>query len=158
VPRGGYDGRVDAARTFHALVGGLEYPMFIVTARAGGEPLGCLVGFATQTSIRPPRFLVCLSHNNRTYRRGRDLCPNSCDVTLIEQPLRTPVTGGGADAHARRKLGIRQPSLGLKGTKYINVDAVQDRHERLFRFSSDYGANSIKNHIYRCESKEKGRN
>jgi flavin reductase (DIM6/NTAB) family NADH-FMN oxidoreductase RutF len=61
------------AATFHRLVGDLEYPMFIVTARAPeGEPLGCLVGFATQTSIDPPRFSVCLSHKNRTYRRGRD--------------------------------------------------------------------------------------
>lgn len=72
MPRRGYDRRVDTARTFHALVGGLEYPMFIVTARAGDEPLGCLIGFATQTSIDPPRFLVCLSRNNRTYRHGRD--------------------------------------------------------------------------------------
>jgi len=63
---------VDTAETFNALVGDLEYPMFIVTARAGDEPLGCLVGFATQTSIHPPRFAVCLSHENRTYRRGRD--------------------------------------------------------------------------------------
>ena len=62
----------DAAATFHALVGDLEYPMFIVTARADGEPLGCLVGFATQTSIEPPRFAVCLSHQNRTFRHGRD--------------------------------------------------------------------------------------
>ena len=58
--------------TFDAIVGDLEYPMFIVTTRAEGEPLGCLVGFATQMSIDPPRFAVCLSHNNRTYRRGRD--------------------------------------------------------------------------------------
>jgi flavin reductase (DIM6/NTAB) family NADH-FMN oxidoreductase RutF len=58
--------------TFNAIVGDLEYPMFIVTARAGGEPLGCLIGFATQTSIDPPRFAVCLSHNNRTFRCGRD--------------------------------------------------------------------------------------
>jgi flavin reductase (DIM6/NTAB) family NADH-FMN oxidoreductase RutF len=63
---------VDTAETFHSLVGDLEYPMFIVTARAGEEPLGCLVGFATQTSIDPPRFAVCLSHNNRTFRRGHD--------------------------------------------------------------------------------------
>lgn len=59
-------------KTFNALVGNLEYPMFIVTAKAGDEPLGCLVGFATQTSIHPPRFLVCLSHANHTFRRGRD--------------------------------------------------------------------------------------
>jgi len=57
---------------FEAIVGDLEYPMFIVTARAGDEPLGCLIGFATQVSIDPPRFAVCLSHENRTYRRGRD--------------------------------------------------------------------------------------
>jgi flavin reductase (DIM6/NTAB) family NADH-FMN oxidoreductase RutF len=62
----------DVAETFHALVGNLEYPMFIVTTRAGEEPLGCLIGFATQTSIDPPRFVVGLSHNNRTYRRGKD--------------------------------------------------------------------------------------
>jgi flavin reductase (DIM6/NTAB) family NADH-FMN oxidoreductase RutF len=62
----------DVAATFHALVGDLEYPMFIVTARAGDEPLGCLVGFATQMSIDPPRFAVGLSHTNRTYRRAKD--------------------------------------------------------------------------------------
>jgi flavin reductase (DIM6/NTAB) family NADH-FMN oxidoreductase RutF len=62
----------DTAATFHSLVGDLEYPMFIVTARAGGEPLGCLVGFATQASIDPPRFAVCLSHKNRTFRRGHE--------------------------------------------------------------------------------------
>jgi len=58
---------------FEGIVGDLEYPMFIVTARADDdEPLGCLVGFTTQSSIDPPRFIACLSHNNRTYRRGRD--------------------------------------------------------------------------------------
>jgi flavin reductase (DIM6/NTAB) family NADH-FMN oxidoreductase RutF len=57
---------------FEGIVGDLEYPMFIVTARAGDEPLGCLVGFTTQASIDPPRFIACLSHNNRTYRLGKD--------------------------------------------------------------------------------------
>jgi flavin reductase (DIM6/NTAB) family NADH-FMN oxidoreductase RutF len=58
---------------FEGLVGDLEYPMFIITARAGDdEPLGCLVGFTTQASIDPPRFIACLSHRNRTFRRGRD--------------------------------------------------------------------------------------
>jgi flavin reductase (DIM6/NTAB) family NADH-FMN oxidoreductase RutF len=60
----------DLAEVFDGLVGHLEYPMFIVTARAGDEPLGCLVGFATQMSIHPRRFAVCLSHKNRTFRRG----------------------------------------------------------------------------------------
>ena len=46
----------------------LDYPMFVVTTRAGDERAGCLVGFATQVSIDPARFLVGLSKNNRTYR------------------------------------------------------------------------------------------
>ena len=52
----------------HALVSAIDYPMFIVTVAAGGERAGCLIGFATQCSISPPRFLVCLSNKNRTYR------------------------------------------------------------------------------------------
>ena len=63
---------MSARKAFDAIVGNLEYSMFIVTARADDEPLGCLIGFATQTSIDPPRFLVCLSHENRTFRRGGD--------------------------------------------------------------------------------------
>ena len=63
---------MDVRAAFNAIVGNLEYPMFIVTARAGDERLGCLVGFATQTSIDPPRFAVCLSHRNRTYRHGHN--------------------------------------------------------------------------------------
>jgi flavin reductase (DIM6/NTAB) family NADH-FMN oxidoreductase RutF len=42
--------------------------MFIVTTRSGDELAGCLIGFATQCSIDPPRFLVCLSDKNRTCR------------------------------------------------------------------------------------------
>ena len=49
----------------------LDYPMFVVTTRAGDEPAGCLVGFASQVSIRPPRFLVGLSKRNHTYRVAR---------------------------------------------------------------------------------------
>jgi flavin reductase (DIM6/NTAB) family NADH-FMN oxidoreductase RutF len=56
--------------TFNSLVGDLDYPMFIVTACADGERSGCLIGFASQASIDPSRFLVCLSHKNRTYRVG----------------------------------------------------------------------------------------
>jgi flavin reductase (DIM6/NTAB) family NADH-FMN oxidoreductase RutF len=42
--------------------------MFIVTALGrDGERAGCLVGFATQCSIDPPRFLACISKENRTF-------------------------------------------------------------------------------------------
>ena len=60
-----------AAPVVHDLVSDLDYPMFIVTATNGRERAGCLVGFATQCSINPPRFLVCLSDKNRTFRVAR---------------------------------------------------------------------------------------
>jgi flavin reductase (DIM6/NTAB) family NADH-FMN oxidoreductase RutF len=42
--------------------------MFIVTAVApDGERAGCLIGFATQCSIQPPRFLACISMENSTF-------------------------------------------------------------------------------------------
>lgn len=47
---------------------GLDVPMLVVTVASGGERNGCLVGFATQCSIDPLRFLVFLSKKNRTYR------------------------------------------------------------------------------------------
>jgi flavin reductase (DIM6/NTAB) family NADH-FMN oxidoreductase RutF len=57
-----------ASDTFDELIGELDYPMLIVTAAAGGETGGCLVGFGTQVSISPPLFAVCLSERNRTAR------------------------------------------------------------------------------------------
>lgn len=60
-----------ALDVFHALVGDLDYPMFIVTVCADGERAGCLVGFASQVSIDPARFMVCPSEKNRTYRVAR---------------------------------------------------------------------------------------
>lgn len=46
----------------------LNQPVYILTSKApGGEPQGCLVGFATQASIRPGRFLACISRVNRTF-------------------------------------------------------------------------------------------
>jgi len=57
---------------FEKLVGLLNYPMFVVTTQAGGVAAGCLVGFASQTSINPPRFLVGLSKRNHTFRVAAD--------------------------------------------------------------------------------------
>ena len=53
---------------FEKLVALLNYPMFVITTAAGGVTAGCLVGFASQTSIHPPRFLVGLSKRNHTFR------------------------------------------------------------------------------------------
>jgi flavin reductase (DIM6/NTAB) family NADH-FMN oxidoreductase RutF len=45
----------------------VDSPMYVVTTGNHAEVSGCLVGFATQCSIDPPRFLVCLSVANHTY-------------------------------------------------------------------------------------------
>lgn len=42
--------------------------MVVVTARAGDQMDGCLVGFSVQCSMEPTRYLVCLSKANCTYR------------------------------------------------------------------------------------------
>jgi flavin reductase (DIM6/NTAB) family NADH-FMN oxidoreductase RutF len=54
--------------SFETVVKLLDYPLFVVTTAADGSLGGCLVGFATQVSISPPRYLVGLSNKNRTYR------------------------------------------------------------------------------------------
>jgi flavin reductase (DIM6/NTAB) family NADH-FMN oxidoreductase RutF len=56
------------AQAFESIVGRIDYPMFVVTVLVEGERDGCLVGFATQCSIDPARFLVCMSDKNRTTR------------------------------------------------------------------------------------------
>lgn len=53
---------------FAALAARWDYPVFVVTAASGAERSGCLVGFLTQTSIVPPRVLVCVSRHNTTAR------------------------------------------------------------------------------------------
>jgi flavin reductase (DIM6/NTAB) family NADH-FMN oxidoreductase RutF len=80
--------------TFNALMGELDYPMFIVTAAHGGERAGCLVGFATQCSIDPPRFLVCLSKANRTYRVACDADAIAVHFVPVEAAALAELFGG----------------------------------------------------------------
>jgi flavin reductase (DIM6/NTAB) family NADH-FMN oxidoreductase RutF len=54
-------------KAFHAYVARLDYPMFVVTTSAGDERSGCLIGFATQCSIDPIRFMVWISKKNHTF-------------------------------------------------------------------------------------------
>ena len=57
---------------FEEIVDGIDYPMYVVTVARDGERAGCLVGFASQCSIDPPRFAAWLSVENRTYRLALD--------------------------------------------------------------------------------------
>lgn len=53
---------------FDQLVDMLDNTMYVVTTRADGELSGCLVGFATQASIDPSRFIAGISKSNHTCR------------------------------------------------------------------------------------------
>ncbi|CAM5344547.1 flavin reductase family protein [Streptomyces fumanus] len=54
-----------------AFIGQLDPDMCVVTAAARGERSGCLVGFASQCSLDPVRFVVWISRVNRTFRVAR---------------------------------------------------------------------------------------
>ena len=60
-----------AGGDFPSFAGSCPGAAFIVTAGAGASRDGCLVGFATQASIDPPRLLVCLSVQNATFDAAR---------------------------------------------------------------------------------------
>jgi flavin reductase (DIM6/NTAB) family NADH-FMN oxidoreductase RutF len=45
----------------------LDYPIYVVATCSKGQFGGCKVGCASQVSIDPPRFLVCLSVENFTF-------------------------------------------------------------------------------------------
>jgi flavin reductase (DIM6/NTAB) family NADH-FMN oxidoreductase RutF len=54
---------------FEAVADLLDYPMVVVTTAADdGSRAGCLVGFTSQVSISPARFLVGISDKNHTFR------------------------------------------------------------------------------------------
>ena len=79
---------------FSTIVGRLDYPMFVATTIGGGERAGCLVGFATQTSIDPQRFLVCISDKNRTHRVLQDASAIALHVVPVDADDVVELFGG----------------------------------------------------------------
>jgi flavin reductase (DIM6/NTAB) family NADH-FMN oxidoreductase RutF len=77
---------LDGTAAFDALVGRLDPAMVVVTVAGdgpGGEVDGCLVGFHSQSSIDPRRYLVWLSVENRTYRLAAELGTTHLAVHLL---------------------------------------------------------------------------
>jgi flavin reductase (DIM6/NTAB) family NADH-FMN oxidoreductase RutF len=58
----------DSIESFDLVMASLDTPMILVTAAAGNERAGCLVGFHAQSGIDPKRYCVWLSKANHTYR------------------------------------------------------------------------------------------
>lgn len=90
---------------FNEFVADLDYPLYVLTTASATERSGCLVGFTTQVSLRPPRMLVCISKNNRTHGVARDagyialhvLAPAQQDLARLFGEL----TGDDVDKFAR---------------------------------------------------------
>jgi flavin reductase (DIM6/NTAB) family NADH-FMN oxidoreductase RutF len=59
---------MSTASSFDEFVGRLDGSLVVVTASAGDQNAGCVVGFHTQCSIEPLRYAVWLSKANLTYR------------------------------------------------------------------------------------------
>ncbi len=96
----------DAEDALADLLGGLDRTMWILTVAARGERSGCLMGFATQASLEPPRFLACVSRANHTFgvveRAGYvavHACPDEPDLALAR--LFGEETGDEIDKFAR---------------------------------------------------------
>jgi len=79
---------------FDDFVGLLDYPVFVVTARAGDDIAGCLVGFATQASIDPSTFLVGISTENHTYSVAREATHLAVHLLSREQIALAQLFGG----------------------------------------------------------------
>lgn len=75
-------------------VGRLDPEMCVVTAAADGERAGCLVGFASQCSIRPVRFVVWLSEANHTFRVARSAQVLAVHLLAREQHALAELFGG----------------------------------------------------------------
>ncbi|MEU5085400.1 flavin reductase family protein [Streptomyces sp. NPDC021356] len=91
----------------------LDPDMYVVTATADGERAGCLVGFASQCSIGPPRFVVWLSKANRTFRVARRADRLAVHVLTREQHALAELFGGhtgddGVDKFAHVRCTARQ--------------------------------------------------
>ena len=80
---------------FDQLVSAIEYPLFIVTTvSSDGERAGCLIGFATQCSIEPPRFLAGLSKENHTFRIAQNATHLAVHVIAREDKELAELFGG----------------------------------------------------------------
>ena len=120
----------DARDAFERIVAALEAPMTIVTARSGDDVDGCLVGFSTQCSIEPRRYLVCLSKPNRTYALARDAS------TLVVHVLHD-------DEHDRKLARLFGEETGDETDKLRRVEWVPGPDDAPVLAGCDWFAGSI---------------
>jgi flavin reductase (DIM6/NTAB) family NADH-FMN oxidoreductase RutF len=104
----------------------LDYPMFIATVPGDG----CLIGFATQCSIDPLRFLACLSNKNRTYRLARKASHMAVHAVPADRPDLAELFGGetGDEVDKLAQVDWREGEGGvplIEGCPYLVGRVVQ---------------------------------
>jgi flavin reductase (DIM6/NTAB) family NADH-FMN oxidoreductase RutF len=83
-----------AKTPFDELMADLDPAMIIVTAAADDERDGCLVGFHSQSSIRPRRYAVWISKMNRTFRIAQSATTLAVHTLAADQHDLAELFGG----------------------------------------------------------------
>ena len=106
---------MEGSGAFDELVGDLDSAMLIVTTADGEAREGCIVGFATAASVRPQRFLVCLSKKNRTFRVASETGRMAVHVVPEDADDLAELFGGetGDDVDKFERWGWREGPEGL---------------------------------------------
>lgn len=78
-----------------------------MTAAGGGSRQGCLLGFATQVSIDPPRLLVCLSVKNATFRTAERATHLGVHLVPADRPDLAELFGGETGDEVDKFAGRR---------------------------------------------------
>ncbi|MBU6535918.1 flavin reductase family protein [Streptomyces sp. NPDC057245] len=88
----------------------LDPHMCVVTAAVGGERAGCLVGFHSQCSLNPVRYVVWLSDVNHTFRVARSAEVLAVHLLARERYGTAELFGGrtGDETDKFRRTGWRE--------------------------------------------------
>lgn len=118
---------------FGGIVESLDYPMVVVTATDGAARSGCLVGFQTQCSIEPRRWLLCISKKNHTFPVA--LAAEFLAVHILRYDQRALAELFGGEAYDTVDKFTRCPShAGPRGTVILDgcdyfIGRIVERHD-----------------------------
>ncbi|CAL9664880.1 FMN reductase (NADH) RutF [Streptomyces sp. enrichment culture] len=99
-----------AMAALDAFLDRLDPDMCVVTAVSGGERAGCLVGFHSQCSLNPVRYVVWLSDVNHTFRVARSAEVLAVHLLARERYGTAELFGGqtGDETDKFRRTGWRE--------------------------------------------------
>ena len=105
---------------FDLLVAATNPAMVVVTAAAGHDRDGCLVGFHCQCSIEPRRYAVWLSVVNHTYHVAEQVNVLGVHFLAVEQRELAVLFGGVTADHETDKLAGVSWTPGPEGVPLLD--------------------------------------